>query len=137
MKYPLLSYLFAHLFVCMDFSSVTTLRNFLFFCMNFCICILEFGNFCIFWKTTCSLAFGPKCTKMGPKWGFSSFMKNQCMECLCFFLAWSNSEIKSWNWFKWFSWEKVYLIFWGQNGPKVKLFKFMKINTWNFSDSWP
>ena len=96
MKCPLFIF-FARLSVCLDFFSGTTLRNFLIFWMKFFLCILPFSNFSIFSKSSCSPTFGLKGPKMGPKWGFSSFRKNLCTECL-----WCLC----------------------QNGPKMKLFKF-------------
>ena len=36
-----------------------------------------------------------------PKWGFSSFVKNQCMDLFWFF-AWSCNSWKGLNWLSWF-----------------------------------
>ena len=63
--------------------------------------------------------------KMGPKWGFSGFNKNQGMEFV--FFACNYSSMKTENWLKLFSREKFcFEVFRAKGATKLSFSRFMK-----------
>ena len=78
-----------------------------------------------FWKKDSLGLFGWRGFKMGPNWGYSSYMKNWRMEFFWFF-ALTYSNIISWNWLEWF--------FGGRSGFEVFKPKVAKMGPkWGFS----
>ena len=115
--YPLVC-LFVYLSVCMEFFSGSA-HSFSYFLLEIRCHLIQKVTELDFFKNSYSGVFMLKGPKIGPKWGFSSLVKNRCREFFRSF-GWSHSKIKSSNSHKWFFW-----VF-GQTGAKMRFFKFYK-----------